>query len=45
MTVGDLRELLDEDWACLGLTVFAIRALKNMLQNSTSSLEFNASIV
>lgn len=31
MTVGDLRELIDEDWSCLGLTVFAIRALKNML--------------
>ncbi|KAI8988451.1 kinase-like domain-containing protein [Mycotypha africana] len=35
MTVGDLRELLDEDWAGIGLTVFAIRALKNMLQNSS----------
>ncbi|KAI8051386.1 kinase-like domain-containing protein [Gilbertella persicaria] len=34
MTVGDLRELLDEDWSGIGLTVFAIRALKNMLQNS-----------
>lgn len=33
MTVGDLRELLDEDWSCIGLTVFAIRALKNMLYN------------
>jgi hypothetical protein len=33
MTLGDLRELLDEDWSCIGLTVFAIRALKNMLRN------------
>ncbi|KAI8826681.1 kinase-like domain-containing protein [Fimicolochytrium jonesii] len=31
MTVGDLRELHDEDWASLGLTVFASRALKNVL--------------
>ncbi|CAG8592748.1 12810_t:CDS:2 [Ambispora leptoticha] len=31
MTVGDLRDLLDEDWAGLGLTVFASRALKNAL--------------
>ncbi|KAI8094575.1 kinase-like domain-containing protein [Thamnidium elegans] len=33
MTVGDLRELLDEDWSSIGLTVFAIRALKNMLRS------------
>ncbi|KAG1151143.1 hypothetical protein G6F37_002061 [Rhizopus arrhizus] len=31
MTAGDLRDLHDEDWAGLGLTVFAQRALKNML--------------
>ncbi|KAI7892314.1 kinase-like domain-containing protein [Mucor mucedo] len=31
MTVGDLRDLHDEDWAGFGLTVFALRALKNML--------------
>ncbi|KAJ3093070.1 hypothetical protein HK102_010975 [Quaeritorhiza haematococci] len=31
MTVGDLRDLHDEDWASLGLTVFASRALKNAL--------------
>ncbi|KAL9558200.1 hypothetical protein MBANPS3_001020 [Mucor bainieri] len=31
MTVGDLRDLHDEDWAGIGLTVFALRALKNML--------------
>jgi WNK lysine deficient protein kinase len=31
MLVGDLRELQDEDWAGLGLTVFATRALKNAL--------------
>ncbi|OBZ83729.1 Serine/threonine-protein kinase pkpA [Choanephora cucurbitarum] len=36
MTVGDLRELLDEDWSGIGLTVFAIRALKNMLRNRNS---------
>lgn len=32
LTVGDLRELMDEDWSNLGLTIFAVRALKNMLQ-------------
>lgn len=32
MTVGDIRELQDEDWAGIGLTVFALRALKNMLK-------------
>jgi len=31
MTVGDLRDLHDEDWSNLGLTVFASRALKNAL--------------
>ncbi|KAJ3190011.1 signal transducing kinase of the PAK [Gaertneriomyces sp. JEL0708] len=31
MTVGDMRELHDEDWSSLGLTVFASRALKNAL--------------
>lgn len=31
MTVGDLRDLHDEDWAGIGLTVFALRALKNSL--------------
>lgn len=31
MTVGDLRDLHDEDWVNLNLTVFASRALKNML--------------
>ncbi|KAI7904326.1 kinase-like domain-containing protein [Cokeromyces recurvatus] len=38
MTVGDLRELLDEDWTCIGLTVFAIRALKNMLHNNNHTI-------
>ncbi|KAG2206866.1 hypothetical protein INT47_007623 [Mucor saturninus] len=38
MTVGDLRELFDEDWSCIGLTVFAIRALKNMLRNIDNHL-------
>lgn len=32
MTVGDLRDLHDEDWAGIGLTVFALRAMKNMLK-------------
>ncbi|KAJ3056112.1 signal transducing kinase of the PAK [Rhizophlyctis rosea] len=36
MTVGDLRELHDEDWASLGLTVFAGRALKNALYGKKS---------
>ncbi|KAI9106273.1 kinase-like domain-containing protein [Phlyctochytrium arcticum] len=31
MSVGDMRELHDEDWSSLGLTVFASRALKNVL--------------
>jgi len=31
MTVGDLRELHDEDWNNLGLTVLACRLLKNTL--------------
>jgi len=31
MTVGDLRGLHDEDWTGIGLTVFALRALKNVL--------------
>ncbi len=31
MTIGDLRDLQDEDWSSLGLTVFASRALKNAL--------------
>jgi hypothetical protein len=34
MTVGDLRDLHDEDWSGIGLTVFALRALKNMLRHS-----------
>ena len=34
MTVGDLRDLLDDDWAHLNLTVFASRALKNGLQSA-----------
>ncbi|KAF0460272.1 kinase-like protein [Gigaspora margarita] len=32
MTVGDLRTLKDEDWQGIGLTVFAMRALKNSLR-------------
>ena len=49
MTVGDLRDLLDDDWAHLNLTVFASRALKNGLQSTTrkvpSSLSPRMSIV
>ncbi|KAI8883917.1 kinase-like protein [Backusella circina FSU 941] len=37
MTVGDLRDLHDEDWAGIGLTVFALRALKNMLKGKKSA--------
>lgn len=37
MTVGDLRDLHDEDWAGIGLTVFALRALKNMLKGKKLS--------
>ena len=35
MTVGDLRDLLDDDWAHLNLTVFASRALKNGLNSGS----------
>ncbi len=35
MTVGDLRDLHDEDWASLNLTVFAARAIKNALQGKS----------
>ncbi|CAG8586880.1 1155_t:CDS:2 [Acaulospora morrowiae] len=35
MTVGDLRALLDGDWQGIGLTVFAMRALKNALHGKT----------
>jgi len=35
MNVGDLRDLHDEDWSSLGLTVFASRALKNSLHGKT----------
>jgi len=31
MTVGDLRDLEDDDWSGMGLTVFACRALRNAL--------------
>lgn len=34
LTVGDLRDLQDEDWALLSLTVFAARAIKNVLRGS-----------
>lgn len=39
MTVGDLRDLHDEDWAGIGLTVFALRALKNSLSGKKQSLQ------
>ncbi|CAG8504725.1 6772_t:CDS:2, partial [Racocetra persica] len=31
-TVGNLRALIDEDWQGIGLTIFAMRALKNSLR-------------
>ncbi|CAG8489697.1 7673_t:CDS:2, partial [Racocetra fulgida] len=34
-TVGNLRALIDEDWQGIGLTVFAMRALKNSLRGKT----------
>jgi WNK lysine deficient protein kinase len=39
MTVGDLRDLHDEDWAAIGLTVFAMRALKNSLSGKKASVQ------
>lgn len=42
LTVGDLRGLYDEDWACLGLTVFALRALKNTLKGKRPSMRSNS---
>ena len=36
-TVGDLRKLQEEDWQKLNLTVFATRALKNVLAFNSSS--------
>ncbi|KAI0225231.1 hypothetical protein L0F63_003273 [Massospora cicadina] len=36
LTVGDLRDLHGEDWAGLGLTVFASRALRNCLHGRHS---------
>ncbi|KAI8642628.1 hypothetical protein BD408DRAFT_416248, partial [Parasitella parasitica] len=38
MTVGDLRDLHDEDWRGIGLTVFALRALKNMLKGKKQAI-------
>ncbi|KAI9023680.1 putative serine/threonine-specific protein kinase pkpA Phycomyces blakesleeanus [Phycomyces nitens] len=38
MTVGDLRDLHDEDWSGIGLTVFALRALKNMLAGKKAAV-------
>lgn len=32
LTVGDLRDLIEEDWMKLNLTVFAMRALRNALR-------------
>ncbi|KAI9310166.1 kinase-like domain-containing protein [Dichotomocladium elegans] len=37
MTVGDLRHLHAEDWDHLGLTVFALRAIKNLLERGTNT--------
>jgi hypothetical protein len=42
LTVGDLRGLYDEDWAGLGLTVFALRALKNTLKGKKPSMRSNS---
>lgn len=42
LTVGDLRGLYDEDWAGLGLTVFALRALKNTLKGKRPSMRSNS---
>jgi WNK lysine deficient protein kinase len=42
LTVGDLRGLHDEDWAGLGLTVFALRALKNTLKGKRPSMRSNS---
>lgn len=42
LTVGDLRDLHEEDWARLNLTVFAARAMKNSLfcsKNKMTGLE------
>ncbi|KAG1473205.1 hypothetical protein G6F56_001089 [Rhizopus delemar] len=39
MTAGDLRDLHDEDWAGIGLTVFAQRALKNMLAGKKQTVQ------
>jgi serine/threonine protein kinase len=36
-SLSDLKELHEEDWANLGLTVFASRALKNALSSALSS--------
>lgn len=36
LTVGDLRDLHEEDWASLGLTVFASRALRNCLHGRST---------
>ena len=43
MIVGDLRDLLDDDWAHLNLTVFASRALKNGLQSTPRKLSSSLS--
>jgi serine/threonine protein kinase len=36
LKVHDLKQLQDEDWKALGLTVFAVRALKNLLLDEAS---------
>ncbi|KAF9939393.1 hypothetical protein BGZ65_010605 [Modicella reniformis] len=37
MTIGDLKDLQDDDWAGFGLTVFASRALRNRLFGKKSN--------
>ena len=43
MTVGDLRDLEDDDWTGMGLTVFACRALRNALTGRSRPAASNAS--
>eukprot|EP00842_Homolaphlyctis_polyrhiza_P001660 jgi/Hompol1/2495/HPOL_002930-RA len=43
MTVGDLRDLQDDDWSSLGLTVFAGRALRNALYGKPARPSVNQS--
>lgn len=44
MTVGDLRDLEDDDWSGMGLTVFACRALRNALTGRSRPPAHNSSL-